>query len=124
VHALIRDDRVNRPGHLFVVIGRRTFSAAQNAVSQLEAHTNATFVGEPTGSRPNFVGESTYLVLPYSKLRVYCSSRYWQHVSSTDRRTWVAPQIAAEMSFQDFAANRDPCLQAVLERIKGGKAGP
>ena len=47
------------PGHLFVIIGRRTFSAAQNTVNMIEKNTNATFVGEPTGSRPNFVGEST-----------------------------------------------------------------
>jgi hypothetical protein len=120
VHTLIRDDRVNLPGHLFVIIGRYTFSAAQNTVNMIEAHTNATFVGEPTGSRPNFVGESTYIVLPYSKLRVFCSSRYWQHVVSTDHRTWVTPQIAAEMSFQDFAENRDPCLEAILQRIPGG----
>ncbi len=115
---LVRNERINRPGHLFVIIGRGTFSAAQNTVNQIEANTNATFVGEPTGSRPNFVGESTYLVLPYSKFRVYCSSRYWQHVSSTDQRYWVHPQIAAEQSFTDFAANRDPCLDAILTRIK------
>jgi tetratricopeptide (TPR) repeat protein len=117
--ALIRNDRVNRPGHLFVIIGRDTFSAAQNTVNLLEANTHATFVGEPTGSRPNFVGESTYIVLPYSKLRVYCSSRYWQHVVSTDRRNWVPPQIVAELSSQDFLDNRDPCLEAILRRIKG-----
>jgi hypothetical protein len=118
IHALIRDDRVNRPGHLFVVIGHRTFSAAQNTVNLLEMHTHATFVGEPTGSRPNFVGESTYFVLPYSKLRVYCSSRYWQHESSTDRRTWVQPQLVAELSFRDFMENRDPCLEAIFERTR------
>lgn len=116
--ALIRDDRVNRPGHLFVITGRGTFSAAQNTVNLLESYTNATFVGEPTGSRPNFVGESTYFVLPYSKCRVYCSSRYWQHVTSTDRRQWVPPQLAAELSSQDYFDNRDPCLEAILKRIK------
>lgn len=122
IRALVRDDRVNRPGHLFVIVGRNTFSAAQNTVNQLEAYTHATFVGEPTGSRPNFVGESTYFVLPYSKCRVYCSSRYWQHVTSTDRRQWVPPQIAAELSSQDFADNRDPCLEAILKRIKSTAA--
>lgn len=118
IDALIKDERINRPGHLYVIIGRETFSAAQNTVNLLESNTHATFVGEPTGSRPNFVGESTYFILPYSKLRVYCSSRYWQHVTSTDRRNWVPPQIAAEMSFGDFCENRDPCLAAIIERIK------
>ncbi|HQR08348.1 MAG TPA: S41 family peptidase [Gemmatales bacterium] len=118
IDALIKNDRINRPGHLYVIIGRETFSAAQNTVNLIESNTHATFVGEPTGSRPNFVGESTYLILPYSKLRVYCSSRYWQHVTSTDQRNWVPPQIAAELSYGDFNENRDPCLAAILERIK------
>jgi tetratricopeptide (TPR) repeat protein len=118
IHALIRNDRVNRPGHLFVIIGRYTFSAAQNTVNLIEMNTNATFVGEPTGSCPNFVGESTYIVLPYSQFKVYCSSRYWQHVASTDHRKWVQPQIAAELSSRDFAENRDPCIDAIQERIK------
>ena len=30
VHALIRNQKVNRPGHLFVIAGRRTLSAAMN----------------------------------------------------------------------------------------------
>ena len=75
----------------------------------------------PTGSRPNFVGEGTYFILPYSKIRITCSSRYWQHVVSTDKRPWVQPQIAAEMSFEDFAQNRDPCMDAILARIGNGK---
>ncbi len=118
IDSLIKNDRINQPGHLYVIIGRETFSAAQNTVNQLESMTHATFVGEPTGSRPNFVGESTYFILPYSKLRVYCSSRYWQHVTSTDRRNWVSPQIAAEFSSGDFIENRDPCLAAILAKIK------
>ena len=117
LHALVRNERINQPGKLFVIIGRRTFSAAQNTVNMLELHTHATFVGEPSGSRPNFVGESTYIVLPYSKLRVYCSSRYWQQAVSTDKRKWIQPQIAAEMSFEDFKMNRDPCLEAIFQRI-------
>lgn len=122
VHALIRNDRINHPGRLFVIIGRRTFSAAQNTANMIEIHTNATFVGEPTGSRPNFVGESTHIDLPYSGLRIYCSSRYWQFLSSTDERTWISPQIAAELSSQDYFANRDPCMDAILARIASGSA--
>lgn len=118
LHALIRADRVNKPGSLFVIIGRRTFSAAMNTVSLIEAHTNVTFVGEPTGSSPNFVGESTSFILPCNNLRVYCSSRYWQHVVSLDKRTWIPPHIAADLSSADFAANRDPAMDAILRAIR------
>ena len=116
IHGLIRCDAVNQPGHLFVITGRRTFSAAMNACSLLELHTEAVFVGEPTGSSPNFVGESTSFVLPCTRTRVFCSSRYWQHVSSTDRRPWIAPAIVVEPSFADYAGRRDPVLEAILAR--------
>ena len=118
IHGLVRCDALNRAGHLFVVTGRRTFSAAMNTCSLLELHTRAIFVGEPTGSRPNFVGESTSFVLPCTRYRVFCSSRYWQHVSSTDKRPWIAPSIVAEPSFADFAARRDPVLDAILARLR------
>ena len=117
IHGLIRCDAVNRPGHVFVITGRRTFSAAMNACSLLELHTSATFVGEPTGSRPNFVGESTSFVLPCTRYRVFCSSRYWQHVSSTDKRPWIAPALVVEPTFADYAGCRDPVLDAILARF-------
>jgi hypothetical protein len=119
IHGLIKCEKVNQPGKLFVIIGRRTFSAAQNTTSLIEMHTNATFVGEPTGSRPNFVGESTYFHLPYNKHRVYCSSRYWQFMVSLDKRTWIPPQIAAPLTFDDYANNRDPAMNAILKSIDG-----
>lgn len=122
IESVIRNAKLNQPGKLFVIIGRNTFSAAQNTVNMLEKFTNATFVGEPTGSRPAFVGESTYVLLPYSKLRVHCSSRYWQVLDSTDHRTWVQPQIAAEMTFNDFAENRDPSMEAITRAIDSGRA--
>lgn len=117
IHGLIRCDAVNQPGHLYVITSRRTFSAAMNACSLLELHTAATFVGEPTGSRPNFVGESTSFVLPCTRYRVFCSSRYWQHVSSTDTRPWIAPAIVVEPTFADYARRRDPVMEAILARV-------
>jgi tetratricopeptide (TPR) repeat protein len=113
IHGLIRSDKVNRPGHLFVLVGRRTFSAAMNCSVDIERNTNAIFVGEPTGSSPNFVGETTVLRLPCSGLRVSCSSLYWQSSTPTDKRTWIAPELVAEPSIQAFAMNRDPGLDAI-----------
>ena len=50
---VIASEKINQPGRLFVIIGRRTYSAAQNMATYFERFTNATFVGEPTGSSPN-----------------------------------------------------------------------
>ena len=93
VHGLIRCDKVNQPGKLFVIVGRNTFSAAQCGATQIERYTDATFVGEPTGSCPNFVGESVMLELPYSKMTASISDLYWQNSVAMDYRTWIGPQI-------------------------------
>jgi tetratricopeptide (TPR) repeat protein len=117
VHGLIRSDKIDRAGHLFVLIGRRTFSAAMNGAVDIERNTHAIFVGEPTGSSPNFVGETSILVLPCSKLRLSCSSLYWQSSTATDRRTWIAPTLVAEPSIAAFTQNRDPGMEAIFAYI-------
>src|SRR5262249_1431803 len=37
-HGLIRCDKVNRPGKLFVIVGRNTFSAAMCGATDIERH--------------------------------------------------------------------------------------
>lgn len=107
--------KINQRGHLFVLIGRRTFSAGQNAATLLEKNTNAIFVGEPTGSSPNFVGEDNAFRLPYSKLNVNVSNLAWQSGWPTDRRSWIAPLIYAPPTFAAYRLNRDPALDAISE---------
>jgi hypothetical protein len=114
LHALIRSRKLNRPGSLFVIIGRGTFSAAQNTATFIERHTQAVFVGEPTGSSPNFVGEDNPTLLPYSKLPVSISDLYWQTSWPTDHRPWIAPLLYAPPSFELYRANRDPAMEAIL----------
>jgi hypothetical protein len=114
LYSLIKTDKVNQKGKLFVIIGRRTFSAAQNTATFFERHTKAIFVGEPTGSRPNFVGEETPFLLPYSKVLVNVSDLYWQSSWPDDYRTWIAPQIYTPPTFAAYRANRDLALEAVV----------
>jgi hypothetical protein len=122
VHTIMKCDAINRRGGLYVIAGRHTFSAAQNLATDLEFHTEAIFVGEPTGSRPNFIGETSIVTLPYTGLQLSISSRYHQHSYSNDTRTWIAPEIVAEISSTDLATGRDPALEAILARVRG--AGP
>jgi tetratricopeptide (TPR) repeat protein len=117
INGLAAAKRVNRAGHMWVIIGRRTFSAAQNTVNLFSSFDRPIFVGEPTGSRPRFIGESTWFVLPHSKTRVYCSSRYWQVLDSTDNRCWVPPMIVAEPTFAAYAAGRDPAMEAIYAAL-------
>jgi tetratricopeptide (TPR) repeat protein len=114
LHRLIASKRLTRRGALFVIIGRGTFSAAQNTVTAIERETSAIFVGEPTGSRPNFIGERIDFELPYSKVRANAADLFWQTSWPTDCRTWIAPDIYTPPTFEAYRRNEDPALAAIL----------
>jgi tetratricopeptide (TPR) repeat protein len=102
---------------IYVITGRQTFSAAQVFCNEVDAFTSAIFAGEPTGSRPNFIGESAPTRLPYSGIAMTISTRYHQ-TEDMDHRMWIAPKIPVALSSADYFANRDPALDAVLAAIK------
>ena len=116
VNHLVMNEKINKPGKLFTIIGRRTFSAAMNLASDLENNTATLFVGEPTGSRPNFYGEDNPFTLTNSKLNMSISNRYWQGgTNADDNRPWIAPNLPAELSAEQYRNNEDPALDAILD---------
>jgi len=121
VHALIRAEKLRQPGRLFVLVDRRTFSAALMLTVDLERHTPALFVGEPTGGKPNHFGDSRKLQLPRSGLTVRISSLEWQYSSPRDERPWVPPHLPVAVTSEDFFARKDPVLDTVLDGL--GPAG-
>jgi len=112
--SLIRNAKIDEPGKLFVITGHRTFSAAQNAATMLARFTPAVFVGDTTGSSPNFIGEDAALQLPYSKLIVSISDLYWQSSWPTDYRMWIPPLIYSPPRFAEYRQNHDGALDAIL----------
>ncbi|MGB8191925.1 MAG: S41 family peptidase [Chitinophagaceae bacterium] len=123
INSIIKNEKINQRGNLFVITGRRTFSAAQNLATYLEKQTNATFVGEPTGSSPNFVGEEDFITLPYSKLAMNVSDWFWQSSWPWDNRTWIAPTIYVPPTFKAYSANTDEALETIRSFIMEGKKG-
>ena len=112
--SLIRSPKLEGPGHLFVIIGRSTFSAAQFLVHELEEYTDAVFVGEPTGGKPNSYGDSRRITLPNSGITLRASIYYWQRTHPLDTRPWKGPDVAAELTSRDYGANVDPALREIL----------
>jgi hypothetical protein len=112
--SLIRSRKLEGPGRLFVLIGRSTFSAAQFLVHDLEAYTDAVFVGEPTAGKPNSYGDSRRITLPNSGITVRASIFYWQRGHPLDTRQWKGPDVAAELTSRDYRANVDPAMREVL----------
>jgi hypothetical protein len=102
---------------LYVMTGRNTFSAAQIFVARVDRLTNAIFAGEPSSSKPNFVGEENEIVLPWSGAIGSISNRYHESIPG-DQRIWIEPELKVELSSQEYFANRDPVLDVVLQAPK------
>ncbi len=115
VDGLVRCDEINRPGGLFVVTGRQTFSAAMNLCAALEQRTHARFVGEPTGTAPNHYGENGPITLPNSRLGATVSTLFWQTSLPYDDRAWIAPDVAVAVTYGDERLGRDAALEAIAD---------
>ncbi|MGB6952191.1 MAG: hypothetical protein WBE15_09630 [Candidatus Cybelea sp.] len=113
VQNLVKRDRLNASGKLFVIIGRGTQSAAENLVNRLQRDTKATFVGEPTGERPNEFGDPWPFILPNSRIEVHVASIQWEDIDPRDDRDWTGPDLAAELTSSDYASNVDPAMVAI-----------
>jgi tetratricopeptide (TPR) repeat protein len=114
ITSIINSKKINKVGNLFVIIGRRTFSACQNLVNELDNYTNAIFIGEPTAENVNFYGDTRKVALPNSKIPVFLSFAWWQDKSPWENADWMAPHIAIDMSFDEYITNQDPVLNTAL----------
>jgi hypothetical protein len=109
----IRQRPINHRGHLFVLIGPETFSAAMSNSAHFRAKTAALLVGEPIGEKPNSYQESRQFTLPNSHLVVRYSIRFYRFVESGENL--IRPDQEIVPSWSDFKAGRDPVLEWVLK---------
>ena len=115
---LIEFEIINPEGKIFVLMGRGTFSAAQNLLTEITKFTNAILVGEPSGSKPSFIGEAGWFKLPYSGLIGIVASQYHQTFKAEDHRNWIAPHIPVGLSSADYFNGNDKALNVILNTIK------
>ncbi len=114
ITGIIKSEKINKVGNLFVIIGRRTFSACQNLVNEMSNYTNAIFIGEPTSENINFYGDNNRVDLPNSKIPAFLSFAWWQDKPQWEGDEWLAPHIAVDMSSEDYKTNNDVVLNAAL----------
>ena len=101
-------------GKLFILIGRNTFSAGHDVAVKIANIVPAIFVGEPSGTRPNVVGEAGWFNLPYSRQTGLISSQFHQQSRAEDHRIWLAPDIPISLTAKDYFAGIDPVMNAIL----------
>jgi len=124
---------VPRDGHVFVLVGRATFSAGITTAAMLEGEDRdkVTLVGETMGDSGQFWSEGQFVDLPNSKIAVRYSPQfhdyetgcfdiadcYWATVAFGPRDISIEPEVTVEPSFGDYAGGRDPVLEKVQEMI-------
>ena len=118
ITSIIASKKINQKGKFFCIIGRRTFSAAQNLVNEMEKYTEVTYVGEPTGENVNFYGDTRTENLPNSKLQANLSWLWWQNLDPRDTRKATSPALAVDMSFNDYYNNEDPLVKIIFNAEK------
>ena len=115
LHEIIKRDRINRKGSLFVLVGRKTFSAAVMLIGSLKRHTNAYFVGEPAGAPLNHRGEPQTYTLAQSKFLLQLSTLYYQVGGPQDRSEYFQVDFPYQFSARDYFGGADPALDLVLQ---------
>src|SRR5262249_22622394 len=79
IERLAREAWADRPGRLFVILGRCTVSAGLYHAAQLKELSHAAFVGEPVGDRLDFWAEGGQIVLPNSRVATWYSNGFHRY---------------------------------------------
>ena len=103
---------------LFVITGRRTFSAAMVNAIDFRKMLGATLVGEPPGEKPNSYQENDEMVLPRSKIVISYSTRYYTFLEA-DADAVMPDQLIAP-TFEAFGDGRDEPLEWILKAAYRG----
>ena len=101
-------------GKLFVLIGRNTYSAGHDVAVKIANIVPVIFVGEPSGTRPNVVGEAGWFTLPYSKQTGLISSQFHQQSRAEDHRVWLSPDMPVSLSAKEYFSGIDPVMDTIL----------
>jgi len=107
--------QLNRAGRLFVITGRRTFSAGMTNVTDFRRETEAIIVGEPTGARPNGYQENHWFTLPFSKLRASCATLQYRFQPESDSVA-VFPDQRIDPEWNRFRAGQNAAINWILNQ--------
>jgi len=76
-------------------------------------HAGIRLVGEPPGGGLDMYGDVKVVTLPATGIVVLMSARYHDRAPGDDRLE-LTPDIPVAVTWADYAAGRDPVLEAAL----------
>jgi hypothetical protein len=114
IHEFIKREDHPPWSHLYVLSGRKTFSAAVMFLAAFVNNVACTVVGEPAGAPLDSYGDPTTIDLPRAGVRLHVST-LWHQLEDQGARYPIMPvDVPAPFSFADYAAGRDPAVDAIL----------
>lgn len=120
IRGALSSPSLQRPGRLFVLADRATFSAAMMLLTDLEKLTPAIVAGEGSGASPNGYGDSRRIRLPGTGLTVRASTLYWQTSDPRDARDGIEPHLPVEARFANWRSGHDVVLDSTLALTRDG----
>jgi hypothetical protein len=120
MNEIIKRDKINQLGHLYTIIGRRTFSAAVLLVAEMMLHTQTLLVGEPAGAAQNMFSDIVNCgTLPNSGATLFISSEYFNIAWPANKNYTIPPHYPVPLSSFDFFSGKDPALDAIFaDKVK------
>ena len=112
VKPISENARLTQKGHLFVLIGPATFSAAMVNAIQFRQFAHALLVGQPIGEKPNSYAEKREMKLPNSGLTITYSHEYYEFAKNGENV--VRPDQEVSATWKDFIAGRDPAIDWIM----------
>lgn len=117
--AFILVDSLNWGNGIYVLTGRKTFSAAMSNAAQYRQLLNATLVGEPTGANPVGYQDADTFLLPHSGWKVMHSKRLYRFQDKPS--AGVQPDVLIPLEWNSYKTGEDNQLNWVLNTIKSAQ---
>lgn len=103
---------------LYVLIGRGVYSATGNLITDLERMAAPIFIGEASSGFGNQDGDESFVILPYSGVRGWLTSVWWQLSHPWDMRRSMQPHVPVQLTSKDYFEGKDPVLDVALQMTK------
>lgn len=114
IEELARRPEFSEDGRLFVLVGRRTFSAALTNAAQLRSRVGARIVGEAPRGKPNSPSEGRDVDLKRTKIWFTVSTQFVERDPALGDAEFLPVDVEATLSFDQYRRAQDPVLEAAL----------
>jgi tetratricopeptide (TPR) repeat protein len=115
LNQVIKRDSINKEGSLYVISGKKTYSAASIFMYELAVHTKALFVGEPDACGADLFSNSRHAGnLPNSGFPLWIASLQYTNRWPISNSEYFVPHFPAAFSSRDYFNGVDPAVDLIL----------